>query len=283
MKILVTGAGGFIGSHIVDKYLQQGHQVIGLDKNLSFQSVRSNYTQIQADLKSIDRDTLVKLLKDVDVINHHAAQVDVRVSIDNPCEDAWVNIGMTIKLLECAVKANVRRFIFASSAGAIDQGNPSSPYGIAKMSAEHYLRFFRNHHGLQVVTLRYSNVYGPRQSGGVISIFAKNMLKDQLVKINGGKQTRDFVFVKDVAEANQIALKCNPGQYNISTGTSFSIEEVANLISALSDSNSKIQYLPEIKGEVVNSFVYPDHPEGWKAQTLLGEGLKQTIEYFKTR
>lgn len=292
MRVLITGAAGFIGSHTCNKYVEEGHEVIALDKKLHpdpayFGNQPLNYGRreyIGGDLKDIDRSFLINLMKDVDVCVHMAAQIDVRRSIEDPCEDAQINIGMTLKLLQCCVEADVKRFIFASSGGAIDgKETPDSPYGIAKLSAEKYLHFFQKHHGLEVVSLRYSNVYGPRQKGGVVSIFTEKMLKNEQVNIYDGRQTRDFVFVKDVAEVNNIALTCEPGTYNISSGTSFSVNEIAMLLKAITGSESELTYHANIKGEVMDSKLAPDSPEGWQATTLLGDGLKQTIEYFKEK
>ncbi len=284
MKIFLTGSNGFIGSTIFDHYYDQGHDIIGFDK---VKTPAKDFLTAQrthhADLRDITRENLIKLLDGVDVVNHHAAQIDVRKSIESPCDDAWMNIGMTIKLLECCVEAGVKRFIYASSGGAIDGSEfPTSPYGIAKLSSEKYIHFFNNYHKLETVVLRYSNAYGPRQKAGVVPIFVRKMLKNEPITINGGNQTRDFVFVGDMADANEIALTCKSGTYNISSGQSYDVNTLASLLKALTNSNSETIYNENIKGEIMESKLSPDSPDGWNASTILGEGLKQTIEYFKS-
>lgn len=283
MKILITGAAGFIGSHIVDKYVEEGHEVYCLDKS----DFPDDWDHVQRpglskDLKDWSREELISRLSSFDVVNHHAAAIDLRQSLEDPCNDAWINIGMTIKLLDCCVKAGVKRFIYASSGGAIDNSEfPESPYGIAKLSSEKYLNFFNKHHGLETVSLRYSNVYGPRQKGGVVSIFIPKLLKNEQITINGGGQLRDFIHVSDVAEVNNLALTCDSGIYTISSGTSVSIDLLATDLKALCNSNSAIIRNPTIEGEVMVSRLTPSYPAGFTPKFNLLEGLRNTISSFQ--
>jgi UDP-glucose 4-epimerase len=280
-KILVTGGAGFVGSHVVDFYVKEGHEVIILDKQLPrHKNLKATY--YLKDLSTIETGDLLSILDGVEVVNHHAAQVDVRKSISNPFYDANENISNTLKLLQCCVaSSNVKRFIFASSGGAIAGSEfPSSPYGISKLTIEKYLHFFKEHYKLDNVILRYSNLYGPRQQGGVIPIFARKLLNNEAITINGGDQLRDFAFIEDVAKLNNIALVVDPGLYNVCSNKSYSIKEVAQIMKDICpNSTSIIQYNPYISGEVMHSNLQSD--VGWDSKTPLQEGLEKTIEYWK--
>ena len=236
MIILVTGGAGFIGSHIADRYIGLGHKVVILD-NLSsgnLENVPSEGTFIEGDIT--DRERVLQIFNDyrIEVVNHHAAQMDVRKSVEDPAYDATVNILGTLNLLEAACQAGVEKFIFASTGGAIygeqDQypaderhaTNPISPYGVSKLAAEKYIHYYHAQYGLRYFILRYSNVYGPRQNphgeAGVVAIFCKALANNGQVTINGdGLQSRDYVYVGDVVEANVMALEqeanllCNVG------------------------------------------------------------------------
>ncbi len=225
MKLLVTGGAGFIGSHVVDAYIQAGHEVWVLD-DLSRgkrEQVNPHARFTRMDLRSPD---LGDLLADggFDCISHHAAQIDVRASVVDPGRDATINIVGTLNLLEAARAHGVPRIIFASTGGAIygtqrhfpateqHPTAPVSPYGVSKLSVEHYLEYYRQVHGLRYAVLRYANVYGPRQDpegeAGVVAIFCGKILRGQRLIIYGdGEQTRDYVYVGDVARANLLALE----------------------------------------------------------------------------
>ncbi|MDW7682124.1 MAG: NAD-dependent epimerase/dehydratase family protein, partial [bacterium] len=237
MKILVTGGAGFIGSHVAEAYLELGHEVVVLD-NLAT-GYRHNVPQ---NVKFIEMDIQDKAVFDLceqekfDLINHHAAQMDIRVSVQDPLFDARNNILGTINLLEAAVRSGVKKVIFISSGGAIygeqeyfpaDESHPTlplSPYGIAKLTGEKYLYYYHHTYNLQAVALRYANVYGPRQNphgeAGVIAIFTQKLIKAEQSVINGnGKQTRDYVYVSDVVEMNVRALQVEGYEYfNVGTG-----------------------------------------------------------------
>ncbi|MBI5325183.1 MAG: NAD-dependent epimerase/dehydratase family protein [Ignavibacteriae bacterium] len=233
MKILVTGGAGFIASHITDAYINAGHDVFIIDNFSSGRKENVNHkaTLIEMDINDEKVDELFKIEK-FDIINHHAAQMDVRFSVDNPRFDATTNILGSLNLYESAKKYGVKKVIFASTGGAVygeqdyfpaDENHPTSPcspYGIAKLANEKYLFYYKQIFGMEHVIFRYVNVYGPRQNphgeAGVVAIFINKMLSGNQPVINGdGLNTRDYVFVEDVVKANLLALKSNvSGIYN---------------------------------------------------------------------
>ena len=305
MKILVTGGAGFIGSHIVDNYLADGHEVVVIDAlfnkhpNMPAKDVKF----IHANLVDCDLSKIINQEK-FDVINHHAAQVNVRTSLSDPTMDAQHNIIATIRLLQAAVMAKkpVEKFIFASSGGAIygvqDEYpspetaplKPESPYGLAKLTAEQYIEFFHKTYGLGSVILRYSNVYGPRQhpkgEAGVVAIFCDHFFRNEAPTIFGdGGQTRDFVYVGDVARANLLALdKQAQGIYNIGTGIETSVNKVVDLLKSLIKSDLQAKHSASIPGELQRSSVAIDHIKnklGWQPRIDLGAGLAETISSLR--
>jgi len=267
-RVIVTGGAGFIGSHVVDAYINEGYKV-GVIDNLS--SGRRENLNSKAEFFAVDiRDEQVKeVLADFkpDIINHHAAQVSVRLSIADPLHDASVNIMGSLNLLQAAVETKVKKFIFASTGGAIygeqdyfpaDEQHPLRPmsaYGVGKAAFELYLQQYYLVYKLPYIALRYANVYGPRQDphceAGVVAIFLQKMLAQEPVTINGdGKQTRDFVFVGDVAKANLLASKSSfVGSINIGTGTESSVNEVFTYLSELTNNKIKPNYGPPKPGE----------------------------------
>lgn len=300
MTILVTGGAGFIGSHVVDSYIQTGHNVIVID-NLSRGSLENVHPEAIF-IKANITDNLETLFSDykIDVINHQAAQINLNYSIREPLYTAQENILGTINLLQFAAKHKIKKFIFASSGGAIygednlpakevDILQPLFPYGITKITGELYLDFYYRYYGIIYVSLRYSNVYGPRQSikseGGVISVFIKQGLKGINPIINGdGLQTRDFVYVKDVADANLAALSLNtPLKVNISTGKETTLLELFDFINAFFDNKFKRLFNPltikEQKRSALNNNLAKEKL-GWTPKTSLSEGLRETYEYF---
>ncbi|MFI5263873.1 MAG: NAD-dependent epimerase/dehydratase family protein, partial [Candidatus Kapaibacterium sp.] len=254
MKILITGGAGFIASHIADAFVSAGHSVVLLD-NLSsgrIENLNPNAQFVQGDI----RDTaLVRSLfakHSFDIVNHHAAQMDVRKSVADPLFDADVNILGTLNLLEASREHSVKRFIFASTGGAIygeqdyfpaDENHPTrpeSPYGIAKCSIELYLHYYRKVHGLEHTIFRYANVYGPRQDphgeAGVVSIFSNALLEGRQCTIFGdGKQTRDYVYVGDVVRAHLLTIEKNVGSetFNISTGIETDVNHLFSMLSTI--------------------------------------------------
>lgn len=306
MKILVTGGAGFIGSHIVDAYLAEKHEVVVLDALLTMKPnlPPANVKLIRQDLNHFELQEFLNE-QQFDVINHHAAQVNVRVSLRDPAFDATQNILATIRLLQAAVMCNkpIKKFIFSSSGGAIYGSQktyptpedsplrPESPYGLAKLSAEQYIRFFQKTYGLKAAILRYANVYGPRQDptgeAGVISIFADLFLKEEAPTIYGdGAQTRDFVYVKDVARANVAVLNdAVDGVFNIGTGKETSVNEIADQMRLLSKSSVGPKYGSPIPGELERSSVDITRAAkhlNWRPLTNLESGLAETLQSMRS-
>ncbi len=302
MNILVTGGAGFIGSHIVDAYIREGHRVVVLD-NLSTgkrEQVHPDATFYAIDLMDPEVKDIFKR-ENIEVINHHAAQISVTQSVADPVFDAEINIVGSLKLLQLAVTHQIRKFIFASTGGALygeqdyypaDEEHPKqpmSPYGIAKLTVERYLNYYRENFNIQPTILRYSNVYGPRQDphgeAGVVAIFCKQLLKDQKPVIFGdGEQTRDFVSVFDVVNAHLKALSENcEGTYNIGTGEETSVNTIAASLIEASGKALSPQHDPPRMGEQRRSSIdygkfNRDH--GWQPVQPLTEGLKNTFDFF---
>lgn len=299
MKILVTGGAGFIGSHLVKALDAQGHEVFVVD-NLSTgkrENIPSHIKLIEGDIRIMDK--LEGLPKQVDAIFHMAAQIDVRNSVTDPSFDASVNVQGTISVLNYAVEAGAQRIIFSSSGGAIYGATgkiptketapigSSSPYGIAKYCAERYIELFSRLHNIHYVILRYSNVYGPGQSGsrecGVIAIFAEKVLNGEPLTIWGdGEQTRDYVYVGDVVRANLAALGTQVQDiFNISTAIETSVNDLASMYQSTVGKQLDIVHTPAQKGEERRSCLDATKAQeylGWKAQTSLKEGIEKTYE-----
>ena len=304
MRILVTGGAGFIGSNLVDRLVEEGHQVSVVD-NLSTGKKKN----INRRAKFYKMDVLSPKLEKVfrrerpEVISHHAAQMDVRRSVADPVFDAHVNILGFLNVLENAVKAGSKRIIFASSGGAIygEQTvipsteecptQPLSPYGVSKLSGEYYLYFYKQNSGLDFTSLRYSNVYGPRQDpfgeAGVVAIFAQKMLRGEQPLINGnGKQTRDYVFVEDVIEANMAVLNSSTnGIFNVGTGLETSVNQLFQTINEITGASVKEQHGPDRRGEQKRSVLNFDKLAkelDWAPRSSLFHGLEKTVDYFRS-
>ena len=305
MKILVTGGAGFIASQIADAYILEGHEVHILD-NLSTgfeKNINPKAIFINSDITSQSILSLFKKER-FDVVNHHAAQIDVRKSVNDPIFDANTNILGTVNLLQAAVKTGVKKFMFASTGGAVygeqeyfpadekHPTNPVSPYGITKLSIEKYLFFYKIEYKLNYTILRYANVYGPRQNpfgeAGVVAIFTNKLLKNENPIINGdGEQTRDYVFVEDVVKANVIALNDNTSDiYNIGTGVETSVNELFAKLNQISGNKASEKHGPAPKGEQARSVITSDKlykQFNWKPSIKIEEGLKKTFESFKSK
>jgi UDP-glucose 4-epimerase len=305
MKILVTGGAGFIGSHVVDAYLAAGHEVVVVDdlstgrrENLDPRA-RFHHLDIQ-DLRTAE---LIRTERP-EVLNLHAAQMDVRRSVADPLLDARINVLGMINLLEAARQAGVRRILFASSGGAVygeqeafpapetHPTNPVSPYGVSKRAGELYAFFYQVQYGLPFVALRYANVYGPRQDphgeAGVVAIFAAKMLRGEPVTVNGdGRQTRDYVYVGDVARANVLALGCPvSGPLNIGTGVETDVNTLARLLLEATGSRSAVQHGAAKPGEQRRSVIECRRAAdqlGWRPEVSLTDGLRRTVEFFRGR
>lgn len=303
MKILVTGGAGFIGSHLVDRLVQEGHEVVVVD---NLQTGKRRNLNKEARLYKLDIQTsrLERVFNRERplLVMHLAAQVDVRRSVEDPIFDAQVNVLGTLNLLEQAVKYGTRKVVFASSGGAIygEQDafpapeshpiRPLSPYGISKLNGEQYLAYYQRVSGIQYVILRYSNVYGPRQDpegeAGVVAIFTGKMLAGEQPIINGnGRQTRDFVFVDDVVEANLAVMgKEVQGVYNVGTAEETTVNDLFRLLVELTNAGCKELHGPAKKGEQARSvvdFSRLRQEVGWEPKVPLREGLKRTVEFFR--
>lgn len=305
MKILVTGGAGFIGSHVVDTYVDQGHQVVVVD-DLST-GRRSNINPAaafyQIDIRSPQLVEVFEKEKP-EIINHHAAQMDVRRSVVDPLFDADVNILGSINLLDLAREHGVQRFIYISTGGAVygepeylpcDEDHPVRPicpYGASKHSVEHYLYMYQQIYGLEYCVLRYPNVYGPRQDphgeAGVVAIFTGQMLAGEQVVINGdGKQERDFVYVNDCALANVLALTTRHVNtiYNLGSGEGTSVNEIFETLVQVTGYRRSAVHGPPKLGETRR--IYLDARKArkdlaWIPLVSLKEGLEKTVDYFRS-
>ena len=304
MKIIVTGGAGFIGSHIVDRYLKLGHEVFIFD-NLSTGkreniNLKANFYQV--DIR--DKTKIGLLFKKIkpDVLNHHAAQLDVRKSVANPVFDAEVNILGLLNLLEAGKKNNLKKVVFASSGGVIYGDvkiiptpenyypfQPVSPYGVAKLASEQYLYYYYKAYKIPYIALRYANVYGPRQDpygeAGVVAIFTQKLLNKESPLINGdGKQTRDYVFVSDVVETNVLSLNSSfIGALNIGTEKETSVKEIFHLLANLTESKAKEKHGPPKIGEQKRSSLETSQAKkilGWIPRFTLSQGMRETVEFF---
>ncbi|MBI4847213.1 MAG: SDR family oxidoreductase [Nitrospirae bacterium] len=304
-NILVTGGAGFIGSHIVDLLIDDGHEVIVVD-NLS--SGNENNLNKRARLFKLDiQDAgLEQIFREErpEYVIHQAAQIDVRHSVADPIYDASVNILGTLNILQNCIAYNIKKVVFASSGGAIygEQQSfpaseshpfqPISPYGIAKLTVEHYLFYYMTVHELNYTALRYANVYGPRQDpfgeAGVVAVFTKKMLDGEQTVINGdGEQTRDFVYVEDVARANVLALRNNTHEkaFNIGTGIETSIKQLFDLLRNIIDPSIKKEHGPRKAGEQLRSVLDCAKAKDklhWTCETSIENGLNKTVEYFRS-
>lgn len=305
-KVIVTGGAGFIGSHITDILIDKGYEVVIVD-NL----VTGNRENINKKAKFHNVDITKPALKDVfekekpDFVIHEAAQINVRKSVEEPMFDAESNVLGTINVLECCREFKVKKIIYSSSGGACygepeympcDEKHPVHPishYGASKYAAEQYFFLYNFLYKLDYTILRYSNVYGPRQDprgeAGVISIFLDRITKNQTPIINGdGNQTRDFIYVGDVAKANLLALEKNTKSriFNIGFGKETSVNDIFAEIKKAAKTKLKAKHGPAIPGEVYR--IYLDHglagkELGWKPEVVLSEGIRKTVEWFRLK
>jgi len=308
-RVLVSGGAGFIGSHLVRAHLAAGDEVTVLD-DLSSGRVENLPTAVplaRVDVRSPEARVLVAN-GGFAVLNHHAAQMDVRRSVEDPMYDAQVNVLGLLNLLEGARAGGVRRVVFASSGGTVYGDGavaptpetaaklPASPYGTAKLTSEYYLATFAQLFGLEAVALRYSNVYGPRQDphgeAGVVAIFGKRLQAGEPITIYGdGEQTRDLVYVEDVAAVNLLAAErplpalssLDARAYNIGTGLETSVNRLAELLAAAAGRSADIRWAPARAGEILRSALDVQKAErelGWRRQVSLPEGLARTLRWI---
>ena len=306
MKILLTGGAGFIGSHVVDKYIEEGHEVVVVD-NLST-GFRSNlnpkarfYEADICDGRLVDE---IFQRERPEVVNHHAAQMDVRRSVDDPVFDATTNIIGSLNLILSSVRHKIRKFIYISTGGAVygepqylpvDENhpvNPESQYGVSKHTVEHYLYLYRHQSGLTFTVLRYPNVYGPRQNpkgeAGVIAIFIGQMLEGITPTIFGdGEQVRDYIHVDDVVRANTLALTKGDNEIlNFGTRVGTTVNGLYSLLSDLLSFRRKPNYVAPRTGEIQRIFLSAEKAYrqlGWESEIPIEKGMGLTLEWFKDK
>lgn len=305
MKILVTGGAGFIGSHITDAYIAAGNEVVIVD-NLStgkIENVNPKAKFYELDLCSNEALKVVEEEKPA-IINHQAAQIDVRISVADPINDIKINVIGLVGLLETGRKNGLKKVIFASSGGTVygEQDEfpasenhstwPVSPYGLNKLACEKYLHFYKVQYGIDYVALRYGNVYGPRQNphgeAGVVAIFVEKMLSGEQPVINGeGKRTRDYVYVDDVVSANLIALNDKAScAYNVGTSVETDVNTIFRNLKEFTNSQCSEEHGPDKPGEQSRVSISPARIErelGWRCNVPLAEGMSKTVEWFRTR
>ena len=308
MKVLVTGGAGFIGSHVADAYLRAGHEVVVLDSLVhgKRENVPAGAEFVRADVRDAAAAALIQERR-FDLINHHAAQMDVRVSVSDPRFDASVNVDGLLNLLEAARAGGVKRFVFVSSGGVVYgepevrptpetyAKGPESPYGVTKLAGEYYLYYYHRVHGLEYVALRYSNVYGPRQDphgeAGVVAIFSTKLLERQPLTVFGdGEQTRDYVYVGDVVAANLLlseqefprATVLDARGFNVGTGIETSVNQLAHGLMQASGREVELHYAEARAGELRHSSLDTAKLRalGWAPKTELQEGLKETYDWI---
>jgi UDP-glucose 4-epimerase len=303
MKILVTGGAGFIGSHVVDRCIAAGHEVVVVD-NLATGARERVHPEARLSVTDVREPDLGAVFRAErpSVVIHHAAQAEVRRSVEDPRFDADVNILGTVNLLECCRTFGVRRVLYASSGGAAygdtdvlptpedHPARPTSPYGVSKLTAEHYLACWADLHGIRGLAFRYANVYGPRQSpageAGVVAIFAHRLLAGEPAVINGdGLQTRDYVYVGDVADANLAALERPEatGVVNLGTGIETSVIGLFERLRMVIGVEAEPRYAPAKLGEQRRSLLDATRAHrllGWTAHTSLDEGLRHTVDHL---
>ncbi|HOC67205.1 MAG: UDP-glucose 4-epimerase [Candidatus Hydrogenedentes bacterium ADurb.Bin101] len=300
--ILVTGGAGFIGSHVVDAYIAKGHSVIVVDDlssgNPDFLNPAAVFYNLDVRSRQLDE---IFDAHAIDVVNHHAAQIDVRKSVEDPMYDAEINIRGGINLLELSVKYKVKKFILSSTGGAIygspehlpaEEGclpKPECPYGASKFCVEQYVMLFSRMYKLGYTIFRYPNVYGPRQNpdgeAGVCSILAGKMLAGETPTLYGhGKAFRDYVYVSDIAAANLLALeRGNHQTMNLGSGKPVSVKELYDIIAELTGFSGKPVLKPLRPGEIQGIYISGSLAAtelGWKPKVELKEGLMWTVSFI---
>ena len=304
MKVLVTGGAGFIGSHIVDRLLAAGHAVVVVD-DLSTgrkEFIHPAAKLYVADIRGAQLGEVFEAERPEGVI-HLAAQAEVRRSVEDPALDAAINVGGMLNLLLCCQRAKVPRIVYASTGGAVygdtttlptpedHPTRPASPYGISKLVAEHYLMCWRTLYGIGGIALRLANVFGPRQSplgeAGVVAIFAHRLLRGEPITINGdGGQTRDYVYVEDVADSTLQALERvdAAGAVNIGTGIETSVNALLRRLEAVAGLRAQAHHGPPKAGEQRRSVLDASLAQrllGWSPRVPMDEGLRRTLDYFR--
>lgn len=308
-KVLVTGGAGFIGSHVAEAHVRRGDRVWVVDDLSSGrrENLPAGAEFIHMSINDAGVDALFRSVGGFDLVNHHAAQIDVRVSVDDPRRDARSNIDGFLNVAECVRRHGTPRMLFVSSGGVVygepdvrptPEGEPKvprSPYGVTKLAAEQYLYYYANIHGLEYAALRYSNVYGPRQDphgeAGVVAIFCQRMLAGEPVTIFGdGEQTRDYVFVGDVVAANLLlgetalppAATLDARAFNVGTGIETSVNGLADALARAKQRPLERRSAPARPGEVLHSCLDARKLRalGWAPATTLESGLAATYDHI---
>lgn len=300
MNILVTGGAGFIGSHLVDRLIADGHSVHVIDNLSSGKKEQVNEKAVFHHLDLGEHSAISSLFakESFDAVYHLAAQMNVRKSVADPTFDARENIVNTIHLLECCAAAQIQKFVFSSTGGAIygdtvvptpehEEQKPVSPYGCAKLAVENYLHYYKEVHGVPYTILRFANVYGPRQNphgeAGVVAIFLEKIFAEENPVIYGGDQTRDYIYVDDIVSACVAALSAPSGEvYNVGCGTETSVTELFTHLNALFDNALSATYQDKKKGEQEKSCLDCNkalRELGWKPTVPLQEGLQKTVAW----
>ena len=302
MRFLVTGGAGFIASHICDQLINFGHEVCIIDSMIhgSESNVNNSKELYKMDIRDPE---IINVFKDFkpEIVFHYAAQISVPNSIINPIEDASVNILGTLNVLEASRRTGVKKIIYPASAAIfgepeylpIDEEHPLnmlSGYGASKHTVEHYLKIYKSLCNIDYIVLRYSNVYGPRQDssgeGGVISIFTEKIINNEQPYIYGdGEQIRDFVYVKDVARANMVAIRSNNcGIYNVCSGNKTTVNELLNNINRVAGKNIIPVYAAQREGDIKNSYMTYSKIKnelGWEPEYDILQGLTETFKFFR--
>ncbi len=304
MRILVAGGAGFIGSNVADRFVADGHEVAVLDDLSTGTRANVNAAAVfyQVDLR--DAAAVARALAEFrpEIVDHHAAQIDVRHSVDDPGEDAEINVIGSLNLLQAAVAAGTRKVVYASTGGALygearylpaDEDhpvNPESPYGVSKHTVEHYLYLYKRIHGLDYTVLRYPNVFGPRQNphgeAGVNAIFIGLMSQGRRPTIFGdGEQLRDYLYVGDVVEANVLALSRGGGAVvNLGWGKGVSVTDIFAALKQILDFPGEPIYGPKRPGEVQRIYLEAERARavlGWTPRVEFEEGLARTVEWYR--
>ncbi|HEX7050948.1 MAG TPA: NAD-dependent epimerase/dehydratase family protein [Longimicrobiales bacterium] len=308
-RVLVTGGAGFIGSHVAEAYVARGDRVWVVDDLSSGrrENLPAGVSFVHAGIADPAVEELFREVGGFDIVNHHAAQIDVRKSVADPRHDARINVDGLLNVLECAVRYGTRRVVFVSSGGVIygepevrptpetAPKQPLSPYGVTKLAAEFYLQYYYRVHGLDYVALRYSNVYGPRQDphgeAGVVAIFSTRLSAGAPLTIYGdGEQTRDYVFVGDVVAANLLvtdqpldgARGMDARAFNVATRRETSVNTLARTMMEAAGREVELCYAPARPGELRNSCLDPARLEalGWTPRVSLDEGLALTYRFI---
>ena len=307
-KILVTGGAGFIGSHLVDRLLKEGFEVTVIDnlstgrmENIAHNQKRKDFHFVKGDVR--DANLVKKLVKGVDAVFHEAALVSVPRSVKNPLLTNEVNVTGTLNLLKACADANIKRFVYASSSSIYGETEtlpkherltpkPISPYAVSKLAAENYVKVYHEVYGLNTVCLRYFNVYGPRQTygpySGVITIFINRLLRNEPPIIYGdGEQTRDFTHIRDVVQANMLALnkKSATGEvFNIATGTPTTINQLAAMLQQIMNKTDlKPIYTNPRPGDIKHSYADITKAKNllqYKPKVPLKNGLTKLVDWY---